>query len=215
MPHIRTPFKIRHLKKSDYLAIMHSMQQFTKARDGSTEDELWCIEHAPVFTQGRHGKKKHILNPGDIPVVQSDRGGQITYHGPGQAVIYFLIDLKRVNLGIKDLVGIIEHSMLELLKQYDIDKGHLIEKAPGVFVNNKKIASIGIRVKHGMSYHGISINTNMDLSPFKRINPCGFEKLAMCQLSDFTANPDIREVFRSFNDLFISSFNNYVKFGQY
>jgi len=174
---------IRDLGLQDYEPIWKSMQDFTANRDNSTPDELWCLEHPPVFTMGLNGKKIHLLNIQNIPVIDIDRGGQVTYHGPGQLVIYTLIDLKRLNIGVKDLVKIIEQSIIELLQQYGIDaKGK--ENAPGVYVNNAKIAALGLRIKRNKSYHGLSLNLDMDLTPFKQINPCGYEGLAVTQISD-------------------------------
>lgn len=160
------------------------MQRFTEGRTGETPDEIWVLEHFPVYTLGLNGKMKHVLDSGEIPVVKSDRGGQVTYHGPGQLVIYTLFDIKRLQLGIRQLVTLLEESMITVLAQYDI-KAVSKAEAPGVYVNNKKIGSIGIRIKKNCSYHGISLNNNMDLTPFDHINPCGFPGLEVAQLSDF------------------------------
>ena len=177
------------------------MQTYTLNRTPETSDQIWCVEHPAAFTQGRHGKAEHIINPHDIPVVQTDRGGQVTYHGPGQAVIYFLMDLKRSNTGIKYLVCKIEKSVIKLLESYGL-KAHLIENAPGVYIDNKKIASLGLRVKHGKTYHGLSLNVDMDLTPFSYINPCGYQGLQMCQLADFMDKPSLQKVFQDFIDTF-------------
>lgn len=171
-----------------YQDIFLQMKEFTINRTEQTQDALWLLEHDPVFTQGQAGKAEHLLFPGDIPVIQSDRGGQVTFHGPGQLMIYVLWDLKRLQLGIKQLVCELESFVISLLNTYQIE-AHRIPKAPGIYVANKKIASIGLRVKKGSCYHGISLNVSMDLSPFSRINPCGFKNLEMTQISDF--NPDI------------------------
>lgn len=194
--------RIRHLGAIDYLDALDQMQVFTQNRDDQTPDEIWLVEHPAVFTQGRHGKTEHILFPGDIPVVQTDRGGQVTYHGQGQAVIYFLIDLKRAKLGIKNLVCHIEKSAIEMLKTFNIEST-LKEKAPGVYVSGKKICSLGLRVKQGKTYHGLSINVNMDLAPFKRINPCGYQNLEMTQISDFDEKITLEQVYQTYCDIFL------------
>lgn len=160
------------------------MQEFTDSRDDSSQDELWLLEHNPVFTQGRAGKPEHLLaDPGDIPIVQSDRGGQVTYHGPGQLVAYPLIDIRRRKLGVRDLVTHIENSVVALLAEYGITSAAKPD-APGVYVEGRKIASLGLRVRKGCSMHGVAINHSMDLAPFQRINPCGYPGLEMVQLSE-------------------------------
>lgn len=174
---------IRDLGQQDYEPTWQAMQKFTAERNESTPDELWCLEHPPVFTMGLNGKKEHLLNIKNIPVIDIDRGGQVTYHGPGQLVIYTLIDLKRLNIGVKDLVNSIEQSIIQLLKQYGINAQGK-ENAPGVYVNNAKIAALGLRIKRNKSYHGLSLNIDMDLTPFEQINPCGYEGLAVTQLKD-------------------------------
>jgi len=160
------------------------MQQFTQERTEDTPDEIWVLEHLPVYTLGLNGKAEHLLNPGDIPVIHCDRGGQVTYHGPGQLVIYTLLDIKRLKLGIRQLVTLLEQAMITTLAQFDITAVAKPE-APGVYVNDKKIGSIGIRIKKNCSYHGISLNNNMDLTPFDPINTCGFRDLQVTQLADF------------------------------
>lgn len=174
---------IRDLGLQDYEPVWQAMQKFTAERIDSTPDELWCLEHPPVFTMGLNGKKEHLLNIKNIPVIDIDRGGQVTYHGPGQLVIYTLIDLKRLNIGVKELVSFIEKSIIQLLKQYDINAQGK-ENAPGVYVNNAKIAALGLRIKRNKSYHGLSLNIDMDLTPFEQINPCGYEGLAITQIKD-------------------------------
>lgn len=179
---------IRKLGRCDYQLVFAAMQQFTAMRTDTTPDELWLVEHDPVFTQGHAGKAEHLLCPGDIPVVQTNRGGQITYHGPGQLVIYLLIDLRRLNKGIRDFVTAIEQSVIQLLADYQIiAESHAT--APGVYVKDIKICSIGLKVSRGCAYHGLALNVRMDLSPFSRINPCGFKNLQMTQISDFV--PDV------------------------
>lgn len=172
---------IRNLGLQDYEPIWKAMQKFTAERDETTPDELWCLEHPPVFTMGLNGKRKHLLNVNKIPVIDIDRGGQVTYHGPGQLVIYTLIDLGRRHIGVKDLVKTIEQSIIQLLKKYDITAEGK-ENAPGVYVNGEKIAALGLRIKKNKSYHGLSLNIDMDLSPFLQINPCGYENLAVTQI---------------------------------
>lgn len=158
------------------------MQNFTDQRSAGTADEVWLLEHEPVFTQGRAGKAEHLLAPGDIPVVQSDRGGQITYHGPGQLMVYTLLDLERLGLGIRGLVTALEQAVVNCLAGYGISaRGR--RDAPGVYVRDAKIASLGLRVRKGYSYHGLALNVQMDLTPFQRINPCGYRGLEMTQIS--------------------------------
>lgn len=159
------------------------MQEFTAQRDANTKDEIWLLNHKPVFTQGQAGKAEHILVPGDIPVVQIDRGGQVTYHGPGQLVAYLLLDVRRSALGVRDLVERIESSIIDVLAGFGIDSESQ-RKAPGVYVNNAKIAALGLRIRNGCSYHGLSFNIAMDLSPFSRINPCGYAGMQVTQLCD-------------------------------
>lgn len=184
---------IRNLGLQGYEPIWLSMQEFTAKRNDSTPDELWCLEHPPVFTMGLNGKKEHLLNIKNIPVINIDRGGQVTYHGPGQLVIYTLIDLKRLNIGVKDLVNSIEQSIIRLLKKYEINAQGK-KSAPGVYVNNAKIAALGLRIKRNKSYHGLSLNIDMDLSPFEQINPCGYEGLAVTQLKDLKSGINLNQV---------------------
>jgi lipoyl(octanoyl) transferase len=174
---------VRHRGLADYAATWREMQAYTDARTAESLDELWLLQHPPVFTLGRNGKTEHLHHTGDIPVIRVDRGGQVTYHGPGQLVIYLLLDLKRRRLGVQSLVRILEHSVIHLLADYTIRAGRR-DKAPGVYVDGRKIAALGLRVRRGCSYHGLSLNVNMDLSPFSRINPCGFAGLEVTQLAD-------------------------------
>ncbi len=159
------------------------MRDFTLSRTASTPDELWVLQHEPVFTLGQAGKREHILDAHGIPVCNSDRGGQVTYHGPGQLVIYLLIDVRRRRTGIRDLVDLIENSIVALLKDYGI-ASNTRPRAPGVYVDDKKIAALGLRIKQGCSYHGLSFNIDMNLQPFSYINPCGYEGLEVTQLAD-------------------------------
>lgn len=184
---------VRQWGRQDYLPVWQAMHQFTDQRDENSRDEIWLIEHNPVFTQGQAGKAEHLLNTGDIPVVQSDRGGQVTYHGPGQLVVYFLINLRRKKLGVRDLVTDIENLVINTLKQYNIASAARPD-APGVYVDGKKICSLGLRIRKGCSFHGLALNVNMDLSPFLRINPCGYQGMEMVQVSDFGGPDNTREV---------------------
>lgn len=168
---------------ADFETTWREMQAFTAARTPETPDEIWLCQHPPVFTQGLAGKPEHLLRDIGIPVVKIDRGGQITYHGPGQLVAYLLLDLKRRNLGVKALVHRIEQALIDLLGEYHIDASRR-PGAPGVYVNDAKIAALGLKIKNGCSYHGLSLNVAMDLAPFSAINPCGYEGLAVTQLSD-------------------------------
>jgi lipoyl(octanoyl) transferase len=183
----------RELGRVDYEPVWHAMQRFTDERDSHTEDEVWLLEHPPVFTQGQAGKAEHVLFPGDIPVVQVDRGGQVTYHGPGQLVGYLMLDVRRAGLGVRDLVSRIEHSLIELLAGYGVEAAARSD-APGVYVDGAKIASLGLRIRHGCSFHGLALNVNMDLQPFRRINPCGMANLPMTQLCDLAGPLAMQEV---------------------
>lgn len=166
-----------------YEQTLVEMQSFTANRDETTTDEIWLVEHSPVFTQGQAGKPEHILDPGDIQVIRSDRGGQVTYHGPGQVVAYLLLDLRRRKIGVRECVDLIENAVISLLADAGITAEARAD-APGVYVGPAKIASLGLRIKHGCSYHGVALNVAMDLSPFSRINPCGFAGMSVTQLSD-------------------------------
>lgn len=188
-----------------YQAIWQQMKNFTMDRNPFSDDELWLLEHMPVYTQGQAGKAEHILNPQDIPVIQTDRGGQITYHGPGQLVVYVLMDIKRKNIGIRTLVSSLEKILIAVLCHFDI-KANIRCGAPGVYVDDKKIASIGLRVKNGCTYHGIALNVNMDLTPFKGINPCGFRQMEMTQISAFSPDIQMEQVCEQFVKNFINFF---------
>lgn len=189
---ILTPL-FKPLRHAEYNSVWQAMRDFTDKRDANTPDEIWFIEHDPVFSQGQAGKAEHILDPGDIPIVQSDRGGQVTYHGPGQLVVYFMLDLRRLGLTIRGLVSALENCVIDYLAEHKIKATSRCD-APGVYVNENKICSIGLRVRRGCSYHGIAFNVDMDLEPFNRINPCGFEQLKMTQLSEFITPPPLAEV---------------------
>ena len=176
---------VRNLGIQDYQHVWHNMQAFTDNRTADTPDEIWLVQHPSVFTQGQAGKPEHLLQRTEIPVVQSDRGGQITYHGLGQQIMYVLIDIKRhENLNVRQLVTALEQSVVKTLADYGIE-GYPKPDAPGVYIDGKKICSLGLRIRHGRSFHGLAFNINMDLTPFHQINPCGYAGLEMCQLSDF------------------------------
>ncbi len=177
------PLVIRRLGLQDYEPIWKSMAYLAQQGSQDRDDEIWLLSHKPVFTQGQAGKSEHILNSGDIPVVNIDRGGQVTYHGPGQLVAYLLLNVRRRNFGVRNLVDLIEKSIIETLGEYGIE-ATTRKGAPGVYVNDAKIAALGLRIKNGWSYHGLSLNVDMNLEPFSRINPCGFEGLAVTQLAD-------------------------------
>jgi lipoyl(octanoyl) transferase len=183
---------VRHLGLQPYEPVSQAMHDFTDSRDDNTPDEIWMVEHLPVFTQGQAGKAEHVLVPGDIPVIQSDRGGQVTYHGPGQQVMYVLLNLKRRKLGVRELVTLLEQTVVDTLAEYGID-AHPRADAPGVYVGEMKICSLGLRIRKGCSFHGLALNINMDLSPFLRINPCGYAGMEMTQMHHWVENvtPDI------------------------
>lgn len=184
---------IRPLGHQPYEPVWRRMQEFTNRRAAASDDEIWLVEHEPVFTLGMNGKLEHLLKAGDIPVIHIDRGGQITYHGPGQLVAYLLIDLKRRKLGVRALVEHIEQAVIELLADCGIEaRGR--RDAPGVYVDGRKIAALGLRVRRGCSYHGLALNVNMDLAPFSRINPCGYKGMQVTQLADLGGPDNITTV---------------------
>ena len=190
---LRNLIEVKDLGNSDYQETWEAMKDFTNRRGPETPDELWITEHAPVFTQGLNGRAEHVLAAGDIPVVQIDRGGQITYHGPGQLVLYCLLDITRLDLGVKGLVAKIEKSVTDLLHDYRI-VAHTRPGAPGVYVDQAKIAALGLRIRKGCCYHGLSLNVGMDLEPFSRINPCGYPGLAVTQLREFGVTDSVEQV---------------------
>ncbi|MCP4766336.1 MAG: lipoyl(octanoyl) transferase LipB [Gammaproteobacteria bacterium] len=185
--------EVINLGRSDYQETWDAMKDFTHARNAQTRDQLWITEHAPVFTQGLNGRAEHLLDAGDIPVLQIDRGGQITYHGPGQLVLYCLLDLNRLGLGVKGLVAKIEKSVIDLLCGYRIE-AQVHAGAPGVYVAQAKIAALGLRIRKGCCYHGLSLNVDMELEPFTRINPCGYHGLAVSQLRDLGVDKTVEQV---------------------
>jgi lipoyl(octanoyl) transferase len=184
---------VRWRGRVDYVSTMSEMQHLTERRDATTPDEIWFLEHPPVFTLGMAGKREHLLSPGDIPVVQTERGGQVTYHGPGQLVVYPLIDLRRANLGVRDFVSALERTIVDYVAQLGIAAATR-RTAPGVYVDGRKLASVGIRVRRGSSYHGIALNVCLDLEPFGRINPCGYAGLEMTRLVDLGGPGDVETV---------------------
>ncbi len=181
---------VRRLGLQEYQPIWKSMRYLVEQAGESRGDEIWLLSHKPVFTQGQAGKPEHILNPAKIPVVQIDRGGQVTYHGPGQLVVYLLLNVKRRKLSVRDLVDLIEQAIVQTLKDFGISAGGRAN-APGVYVNDAKIAALGLRIRRGWSYHGLSLNVQMDMEPFQRINPCGYENLAVTQVADHVPVTDM------------------------
>ena len=180
---------VRRLGLQEYEPIWKSMRYLVEQANATRDDEIWLLSHKPVFTQGQAGKAEHILNPVQIPVVQIDRGGQVTYHGPGQLVVYLLLNVNRRKMGIRDLVNVIERAIIQTLGEFGITANSKA-KAPGVYVNDAKIAALGLRIRKGWSYHGMSLNVQMDLEPFSRINPCGYENLAVTQIADHVPASD-------------------------
>ena len=191
------PVHVRYLGQADYTSTYHAMQQFTEKRDDNTIDELWVLEHFPVYTLGMAGKTEHLLNTKNIPVIKTDRGGQVTYHGLGQLVVYILVNIKRKHWSIKQLVNLLEQAIINYLNSHDL-LAQRREKAPGVYICDKKIASLGLRIRKGCSYHGISLNVNMDLTPFSGINPCGYAGLEVTQLSDLGISKTVNQVSEEF-----------------
>lgn len=174
---------VRWLGQWEYQACWHAMQQYTNQRDADSPDEIWLLEHPPIFTQGQNGKPEHLLAPGNIPVIKTDRGGQVTFHGPGQLMIYTLIDIKRKKLNVREFVCQLERAVIDFLSAYGI-KAHAKREAPGVYIAEKKLCSVGLRIRRGAAYHGMAFNVAMDLTPFQRINPCGYAALTMTQFAD-------------------------------
>ena len=184
---------IRNKGFCDYQQSYEAMSRFTDSRDSTTTDEIWFLQHSPVYTLGLNGHRKHILNPGEIPVIETDRGGQVTYHGPGQLMVYLLVDIKRKSISVKDYVHRLEQSVIDMLEGYDV-VGHRREGAPGVYVDNKKISALGIRVRRGCSYHGLSINVDMDLTPYNGIHPCGYTDLEVTQMRELGIEKNLVQI---------------------
>jgi lipoyl(octanoyl) transferase len=195
--------RVKWLGRVAYEPTWRAMQQLTDTRDDHTEDELWLLEHERVFTLGMNGDRAHVLAPGDIPIVQIDRGGQVTYHGPGQLVVYPLIDVRRARLGVRELVTALERAVIDLAARHGIH-AECRARAPGVYVDERKLASVGLRIRRGGSYHGLALNVNMDLEPFRRINPCGYAGLEMTQLADLGGPTDLAEVAEEFTPLLLA-----------
>ena len=200
--------QIKDLGLVDYLPTVDAMQSFTLERQADTEDQLWLLEHSPVFTQGANGDAAHILMDSAIPVVSTDRGGQVTYHGPGQLVVYTLIDLRRAGIGVRQMVTNIEQTVVNLLAQYGVD-AYARQDAPGVYVDERKIASLGLRVKRGACYHGVSLNIDMDLTPFSYINPCGYAGMEVIDMRSLGIDITITEA----KQQFVSAFQQQTQLG--
>ena len=194
----------RHLGLVDYEPTWRRMQEFTDRRSADTADEIWFLEHPPVFTMGMNASPEHLLMPGDIPVIKVDRGGQVTYHGPGQVVVYPLIDMERARLNVRELVCALEQSVIDLAGQWGI-RARGSREAPGVYVNDSKLASIGLRIRKGCSYHGLALNVDMDLEPFSRINPCGYRGLSITRLADLGVDAGVSEISRLLERLVIQA----------
>ena len=190
---------IRHPGRVDYATAWHDMQNFTNSRNHNTPDELWFLEHPPVFTLGRNGKQEHLHNTGEIPVINTNRGGQVTYHGPGQLIVYPLLDINRRQLGVQSLVQILEQAVIDLCMDYRID-AHRREKAPGVYVDDRKLAALGLRIRKGCSFHGLSLNIDMDLTPFSMIDPCGYAGMEVTQLRDLGVKTSLKTIADQFQN---------------
>ncbi|MGX5172902.1 lipoyl(octanoyl) transferase LipB [Aliikangiella sp. IMCC44653] len=199
-------FVVKNLGRCDYVDVWQAMQSYTGNRDDQSRDQIWLVEHDPVFTQGQAGKPEHILAAGDIPIVQVDRGGQVTYHGPGQLVVYFLLDLRRKKLGVRQLVTAIENSVVDLLAQYAISAAPKAD-APGVYIEGKKVCSLGLRIRKGCSFHGLALNVAMDTEPFRRINPCGYAGMQVTQVSENGGPSDIQQVANDLIDAIMHNLN--------
>lgn len=198
------PPVVRHLGLVEYIPTWHEMQRFTDARSPATADEVWSLQHPPVFTLGMNASRDHLLAPGDIPVVDIDRGGQVTYHGPGQLVIYPLLDLDRLGVNVRQLVTALEQSIIDLAAIWDIE-AYGRRDAPGVYVDDRKLASLGLRIKKGRCYHGLALNVDMDLEPFGRINPCGYRGLRVTQLTELGVKVSVAEVADRLNTLILDA----------
>lgn len=199
--------KVRELGKTDYLQTWERMRDFTSARTENTDDELWLTEHPPVFTLGQAGKREHLFLASDIPVVHTDRGGQITYHGPGQVVGYTLVDLKRAGISVHDFVFLLEQAMIDTVGEFGVQAARLSGN-PGIYVEGRKIGSLGLRVRRACSYHGISLNVDMDLEPFNSIDPCGIPGMTVTQLTDLAPNVSLFDARRAFETSFCSLFQS-------
>ncbi len=208
--HEPATLEVSRLGLCDYHPVWHDMQAFTRQRDRDTADRLWLLQHTPVFTLGMNGKREHLLAPGDIPVIDIDRGGQVTYHGPGQLVAYALLDLRRLGIGVRALVDTLEQSVIELLGLHGVTARARAD-APGVYVDGAKLAALGLRVKRGCSYHGLALNVAMNLEPFGRINPCGYSGLAVTQLKDLGIDLDVDRVAEQWLPCFAQRLNYTIR----
>ncbi len=184
---------LRHLGSREYSSTWEQLKSFTNNRSKDTIDEIWCLEHLPVFTQGQAGRPENVICPGEIPVLKSDRGGQVTYHGPGQLIVYFLVDIARKKISLRSFIDILENSVVELLANFGL-KAYTDKTAPGVYVDNAKICSLGLRVRKGCTYHGLSLNISMDLEPFQRINPCGYAGMQVTKLENYIPDVDMATI---------------------
>ncbi|WP_392551735.1 lipoyl(octanoyl) transferase LipB [Orbus wheelerorum] len=201
---------VKNLGLKPYLQTYERMHQFSQTRNSQTPDEIWLVEHPPVFTQGKVGKAEHLLHTTTIPIIQTDRGGQITYHAPGQQIMYILLDLKRLNIGIRDTVGYLENSVIATLANYNI-VAMTKENAPGVYVNGKKICSLGLHITRGCTLHGLALNIDMDLTPFNNINPCGYAGLEMTQMKDYIGQINQHEIANFMVNEFITQLTSGTK----
>ena len=199
----RHPVLVRLLGCVDYEPTWQRMQEFTLNRDQQSTDEIWLLQHPAIYTQGQAGKAEHLLAPGDIPVVKADRGGQVTYHGPGQMVAYVLLEMNRIGSDVRKLVSALENSVVDTLRLYQVIAAPRSD-APGVYVDGKKICSLGLRIKKGRSFHGLALNLDMDLEPFHRINPCGYAGMEMTQLSNYVENISMQRVMEQWLSAFCS-----------
>ena len=193
---------VKNLGEKPYVKIWQTMKSFTDRRDEGVTDEIWFVQHPPVYTLGQAGKVEHLLKPSDIPVVQTDRGGQVTYHGPGQLVCYLLLDVRRLGFGVRGLVTAIEQSIIQLINSYGVT-AESKPGAPGVYVDGKKLAALGLRIRKGCSYHGLSLNVDMDLGPFSNINPCGFKGLEVVDMKGLGIDRSMTEIVKELTDILI------------
>lgn len=196
------PLVVKNLGKESYAETFQAMKSFTDSRDERSADEFWFVQHPPVYTFGQAGKLEHLLTPGDIPVIHSDRGGQVTYHGPGQLVCYLLLDIRRLQLGVRDLVTAIEQSIVQLINSYGV-AAEAKPEAPGVYVDDRKLAALGLRIRKGCSYHGLSLNVDMDLNPFSNINPCGIEGIEVVDMKRLGIDRPMAKVISELTDILI------------
>lgn len=196
------PLVVKNLGEKPYAETWQAMKSFTDSRDECAADEFWFVQHPPVYTLGQAGRVEHLLAPGDIPIVHSDRGGQVTYHGPGQLVCYLLLDIRRLQLGVRDLVTAIEQSIVQLIKSYGV-AAEAKPEAPGVYVDGRKLAALGLRIRKGYSYHGLSLNVDMDLGPFSNINPCGIEGLEVVDMKRLGIDRPMAKIMEELTDILV------------